>query len=303
MTGIVTEISAGATAADTHVHVSGEQDLGIDLGYGGVVAAMDAWQAHRGDQALPAYQYQPIPGQEGGWGRGYAVPVHAAVDDSHLAPTGLRTHIWDNLKAPIPNKFSTALEVTETVEDSVSMETKLTLGASFTSTVKVTGGPVSASGSATFSATAEIGKTWSRSRSLSVGSTDAAEAELPPGIAELLILSSLKGPLRIVTTIQTLWRGGCQWRYGPGHPWQTMTWDAVMDHGLARPCDPHGIHSGLITQATQIGTVSEVDQTAVNLPATDPDSVKAALAGELQSRWPDRSVTLAVLPPSLGGSD
>lgn len=302
MTGIVTEISAGATAADTHVHVYGEADLGLSLGYGGVVAAMDAFQAHRGDQALPAYQYQPLAGTHE-WGHGYAVPVHAAVDDSHLIPTGLRTHIWDNLAAQIPNKFSTALEVTETVEDSVSMETKLTLGASFTSTVKVTGGPVSASGSATFSATAEVGKTWSRDRSLAVGSTDAAEAELPPGIAELLILSSLKGPLRIVTTIQTLWRGGCQWRYGPGHPWQTLSWDAVMDHGLARPCDPHGTHSGLITQATQIGTVSEVDQTAVALQATDPDSVKAALAGELQSRWPNRATTVATLPPSLGGSD
>ena len=301
MTGIVTEIAAGATAADTHVHAYGEQDLGTNLGYGGVVAAMDEWQAQRGDQALPAYQYQPIPGQEGGWGRGYAVPVHAAVDDSKMIPTGLRTHIWDNLRAKIANKFSTALEVTETVEDSVSMETKLTLGASFTSTVKVTGGPVSASGSATFSATAEVGKTWTKSRSLSVGSTDAAEAELPPGVAELLILSSLKGPLLVVTTIQTQWRGGCQWRYGPGHPWQIVDWSQLEDHGLARPGDPHGTHSGLVTQTTQIGTVSEVDQTAVNLPATDPDSVKAALTGELQSRWPDRVFAVASLPPSLGG--
>ena len=300
MTGIVTEIAAGATAADTHVHVSGEQDLGVNLGYGGVVAAMDAWQSFRGDAALPAYNLAQVPGQEGGWGRGYAIPVHAAIDDSHLIPTGLRTHIWDNLRATIPNKFSTALEVTETVEDSVSMETKLTLGASFTSTVKVSGGPVSASGSATFSATAEVGKTWSKSRSLSVGSTDAAEAELPPGVAELLVLSSLMGPIVVVTTIQTQWRGQIRWRYGDGHPWQTVDLSVLEQHGLARPRDPHGTHSGLVTQRVAIGTVSEVDQTAVSLPATDPDSVKAALAGELQSRWPDR-VSVVELPPSLGG--
>ena len=299
MTGIVTEIAAGATAAGTRVYTTGEQDLGVDLGFGGVQAAIDEWQAQRGDKALPPYQLQQTPGQ-GNWGRGWAKPVHAAVDDTHLIPTGLRTHIWDNLKAPVANKFSTSLEVTETVEDSVSTESKLTIGASFTSTVKVTGGPVSASGSATFSATAEVGKTWSQSRSLSVGSTDAAEAELPPGVAELLVLSSLKGPLAVVSVIQTEWRGSLQWRYGSNHPWQTVNLDVLEQHGLARPFDQHGMHNGLVTVTTKIGTVSEVDQTAVALAATDPGSVKAALEDELASRWPDRQPQVAELPPSLG---
>ena len=299
--GIVTEIAAGATAEDTHVHVTGEQDLGLNLGYGGVVAAMDAWQAFRGDAALPAYQLEQQPGTPGGWGRGYALPVHAAVDDSQLAPESLRTHVWDNLRAAIPNKFSTALQVAETVEDSVSLETKLDVTVGFSSTVKVSGGPVAASGTASFSATAEIGKTWSRSRSLTVGTTDGAESELPPHTAELLILSSLKGPLLVITTIQTEWRGAVRWRYGPKAPWQTVDLSVLMQHGLARPCDPHGTHNGLLTQAVQIGTVSEVDQTAVSIADTSKETIREAIAGELQSRWPERQTAPLALPPSLGG--
>ena len=287
--GISIQVARGATADDTHIHTEGSIDLGQTLGYGGVVAAMDEWQAKRGDNAKPAYQYQPLPNSGGVWGRGWAHPISAHIDDSALIPTGLRRHIWDNLNANISNHFATSLTEEVTLTDSVEMSTKLTVGASLTTNVEVTGGPVKAGASATYSVQAEVGKTTTHSRSVSVGSTDSADTELPPHTAELLVLSSLEGPMSIVVLIQTTWLGGCQWRYGPGHPWQTMTsWDFVLDHGLARPGDPHGIHSGLATVTIGVGTVSEVDQTAVSIPDLSKNTLDAAVAKVLTERWPTR---------------
>lgn len=285
--GITIQVARGATADDTRVHSEGSIDLGQSLGFGGVVAAMDEWQAKRGDQAKPAYQYQPLPNSGGCWGRGWAHPISAHVDDSALVPTGLRRHIWDNLASNIKNHFATSLTEEVTLTDSVEMSTKLTIGASLTTSVEVTGGPVKAGASATYSVQAEVGKTQTHSRSVSVGSTDSADAELPPHSAELLVLSSLEGPMSVKVLVQTTWLGGLQWRYGPGHPWQTMTsWDFVLDHGLARPGDPRGVHSGLAEISIGVGTVSEVDQTAVSVPDLSKTTLDKAVAGILAERWP-----------------
>lgn len=270
--GIRIDAVPGLDQDTTHVAQSGSHDLGITLDGGAVVAAMDHWLAAQKDWKPYEWQWDPNTGPP----RGVARPIKTTVH-TDLAPEALADHLWDNTDAEAKTHFEIALERTVTLTTETSWETKLTVGDSFTANVELSGGPVKAGASNTISVQAEIGKTSTKTESVSLGVSDAASADLDPGQAELVVLTALAGSIILVTQIQTAWEGHWLWRHrNAGEAWRKFDADTVQDHGLARPWDHGGTHWGLTTLTTKFGCAGQVDQKVEALPDTSEASIAAA---------------------------
>lgn len=279
MSGISIEITPGLTQDTTHVQHSGEQPLGITLGAGGVVAAMDEWLSQHKDFEPYEWRWDPNIGAL----PGVAKPISTHTE-LNLQPEAFGDRIWDNSKAAAPTKFSVSLHKDVTLTTETSWSTKLTIGDSFTANVGVSGGPIKAGASNTVSVQAEVGKTTSKTTTVTLGTSDGSESELPPGVAELVVLTALSGDLQVFTQIQTSWEGHWLWRHrNSGENWRQFPATNVLDHGLARPWDAKGIHSGLMTLESKFGAAGEVRQQVESLADTSPTSVKNAIADALQS--------------------
>ena len=274
--GISIDIVPGATPDTTRVHAQGLQDLGIKVPYGALIAAMDVWQASKHD--FDPYEIDPGPH----WPIGVALPIRTTVT-SDLQPVALATHLWDNLHGSVTTHYDTSLSETVTLTDTTTWTSELSATLTITAGVTVGEGPVKANASTTYSVTAKVGHTHTQTRTVAVGTTDGSSADLPVGKAELLVLTAERGPLTVTCVIQTGWQGSIRWRHKKGGVWQTVDMGLLMEHGLARPYDEHGIHDGITTLIQHHGTVSEVAQTAVAVPNDDPatltDAVRKLLDG------------------------
>lgn len=293
MTLVVTG-QLGFSAADSAVHGSGDIELLEDypdgLGFGGVQAAIDVWQSDRGEAHLPAYQFKPDPSwQEHGdrwWGDAHARILSAYVDDSGLKPEGLQIHLWDNLAGNTPFTYHTTLTKSVELTDSVTWTKKLSVSDTVSVNFEVSGGPIKAGGSNSLTVGAEMGKDTTHSKSVTVGTEDGSEATIPPGKADLLVLSALTGPLSLVVEIETYWVGSILWRRNSSEEWRQVSLDVLMEHGLARPLDPDGEHGGRETVTMDLGEVSEIDQTAIGVTDTSKAGLAAAEAHVLTDRFP-----------------
>lgn len=275
--GISVNVIPGLTAEETQIENNGEQDLGFDINSGAIIAGLDAY--------LSANPILDVPGKltwhldNGVWPRAKARVLHTVpVFDLH--PEALQSHIWDNSEGVAPTKFRASLHREITVERTVSWDTKLTVGDSFTTHIEVSGGPIKAGASNTISVQAEVGKSQSNSESLSVGTDDEVEATLDPGKAELVVLTVLGGSLVLVTTLQTYWDGAIWWQKAPHGTWHHNTIDEIGH--IIKPWDD-GYHNGIITQNTKIGAVSSVDQKIEKLVDTSSHSISDAINKALSS--------------------
>lgn len=288
MTGINIDITPGLTQDTTHVQHSGSQPLSERLGGGGVVAAMDEWLAQRHDNTPYEWQWDPAIGAL----PAVAIPL-ATTTSLDLTPDSYGQRVWDNLRGAAPQTFSVSLDHQLTLTTEVSWETKLSISDTLTAQIGVSGGPIKAGGSNAITVSAEIGHTTSHTETVTIGTTDSSTGTLPPGTAELVVLCALTGPLIITTQVQTAWQGHWLWRHrDKGESWRPFAASTVMDHGLARPYDPHGTHSGLTTLTARIGAAGEVTQQVVSLTDVSPQAIQDALARALSVYSPTEMVTI-----------
>ena len=254
-----------------NVQSHGYWDLGVTLGAGGIVAAMDGYLASRKTFGSYRWRYDPNAGPP----KGIAQVIKSVVS-FNLKPAAFQQHLWDNLDASGPVEFSAQLERDTTIERSLTWETKLSISDAFTASCELAGGGIKAGASNTVTVSAEVGKTTSSSTTLHIGADDAVTATLQAGQADLVVLTALSGSIDVATTIQTGWSGHWLWQYEGGQ-WQTMNAQTLEDHGLARPLDPHGTHSGIVTMTASFGAAGRVDQKVESLPDTSQKSIDEAV--------------------------
>ena len=258
------------------VRSEGWWDLNMKLGPGGIVGAFDAWLAAHG--MFDKYQWRYT---SAGRPRGVARCIHVDTNPN-VKPEALSNHLWDNLAGATTTHYSTALQRTVTQETSSSWETKLSISDTYTAEVGIEGGPLKAGAQNSVTVAAELGHSTSNTKSVTLGTTDEVSTDLPPGKADVVVLVAYVGTFDVVTTIQTAWEGSVEWSYDGGS-WQKMDMQTLMDHGLARPCDPKGQHSGIAKVTTRFGVAGEVDQKVVAVQDTAPSSVTTAIQGAVEA--------------------
>ena len=269
MKNITVSVVPGLSADSSDVRAEGQWDLGLTLSPGGVIGAFDAWLAKHGMYDKYEWRYT-----KEGRPRGMATPIHVDVVPD-IKPEALSNHLWDNLEGASTTHFSTSLQRSVTQERSVTWDTKLSISDTYTVEVGIEGGPLKAGAQNSVSVTAEVGHSSTSTESVQLGTTDEVSTDLEPGKADLVVLVAYVGSVDVVTTVQTAWVGSLEWRYNNG-AWQTMDARTLMDHGLARPFDPHGTHFGIVKMTSKFGVAGEVDQKIVAVKDTSPVALSSA---------------------------
>ena len=146
--------------------------------------------APRGDQVLhPLTQISTI--------------VDATPSKLVLRPNLVDYSWWDNRHADAPAHHEASLSesVDETVEIGWSQSLSATVGQSLS--VKAGSGPLEATAETSVSVTAEVGKSGSSSRSISLGVGSSVSADVPAGELWAAASTASKGDLTLDATIET----------------------------------------------------------------------------------------------------
>lgn len=259
---IVARLAADGTL---DAHESEPITLGDRLSADTLIAGLDAWTAANRD-------YRPFKWRWGPHGppiaRAHVVSVTA---EPRLSPEAVTDHVWNNLHGASKTHYATSLTKSITLEDSSTVDTKLTVGDTFTASVEVSGGPVKAGASNSLSISAEVGKSTTRSRTVSLGTTDEVDAELKPGLADLVVMTALTGTVTVTAELRTYWDGYVIFERGGETTHPTAT---EIGHMLL-PRDPHDTGGRLVVTA-DFGAAGEVDQTVVAIKSLAASEIARA---------------------------